>query len=157
MDQGEIAARCVLAGELGIEPGPALANLEERILLQDPALLELPDSATSTVYELPPPTEPIIGRDADIQQAMSLLAGRRQLTILGPGGVGKTSVAVTLATRVADRYPGGVAFVDLSAVTNPRLVGPSIASIDTDVARGSGVLIDTGIILTAAHVAGPWQ
>ena len=120
-------AAAVLGEELGIEPGPALANLEERILLQDPALLELPDSATSTVYELPPPTEPIIGRDADIQQAMSLLAGRRQLTILGPGGVGKTTLSLAVGRRLASGYPDGVLFWDLTACDSDQNVATELA------------------------------
>lgn len=82
---------------------------------------------TAVPNNLPARLTEVIGRDADLAELDDRLASARLVTILGPGGVGKTSVAVTLAGRVADRYPGGVAFVDLSSVTNPRLVGPSIA------------------------------
>src|SRR5262249_16637383 len=50
------------------------------------------------------------------------------VTIVGPAGVGKTTVAVAAAQELAARYPDGVCFVDLAAINDPQLVCPAIAS-----------------------------
>ena len=50
------------------------------------------------------------------------------LTLTGPGGVGKTTLALAAAQRVAAEFPGGVTFVDLAAVTDPTAVIPAVAS-----------------------------
>jgi predicted ATPase/DNA-binding winged helix-turn-helix (wHTH) protein len=81
----------------------------------------LPDPA------LPAPA-PLIGREDDVAALTVSLALSRFLTIVGPAGVGKTAVALTVARRAAARFDGGVVFVDLSTIGDPRLVCPAIAS-----------------------------
>src|SRR6187549_801697 len=67
---------------------------------------------------LPLPPAALVGRDREIASTISLLmqADVRLLTLIGPGGVGKTRLALDVAFRVADAFPGGVWFVDLSPV-----------------------------------------
>ncbi len=87
-----------------------------------------PLNTTSSIpNNLPTRVASIIGRDADIETISALIDQHRLVTILGPGGVGKTSLAVTVGNLIAGRFPGGVTFVDLSAVSEPALVIPSIA------------------------------
>ncbi len=75
----------------------------------------------------------IVGREDDIARIADTLAWRRFLTIVGPAGVGKTTVAVAAARQAARDYPDGVCFVDLAAIGDAQLVTAAIAA-----AIGSG-------------------
>ena len=54
--------------------------------------------------------------------------GARLVTLTGPGGVGKTSLGLTVADKAGTRYSGGVVFVDLSSMSEPELVAAAIAA-----------------------------
>lgn len=70
---------------------------------------------------------PLIGRDADIRAVEALLdAGTRLVTLTGPGGVGKTSLAICLAHALGDRFPDGVTFIPLASVDDPGLVATTV-------------------------------
>lgn len=71
-----------------------------------------------------------VGREAELAELTKLLSreGIRLLTIAGPGGVGKTRLALQLARRLQERFPDGVHFVPLEAVTNPELIPGAIAT-----------------------------
>ncbi len=66
--------------------------------------------------KIPAPATPLVGREPELDQAAELLRRRelRVLTLTGPGGAGKTRLAIELATRLQDRYPSGVFFVPLA-------------------------------------------
>ena len=86
-----------------------------------------PDPSRPAASILPPPSE-LIGREGDIAALTDAFRqGARLLTITGPGGVGKTSLATRVAGQVGDRFPDGVLFVPLAAVDDPALVVPTIA------------------------------
>jgi predicted ATPase/class 3 adenylate cyclase len=68
-----------------------------------------------------------IGRDREIADAGGLLAATRLLTITGPGGTGKTRLALQLAADVADRFADGVWFVALEPLHDPQLVLATVA------------------------------
>jgi predicted ATPase/DNA-binding winged helix-turn-helix (wHTH) protein len=77
---------------------------------------------------LPRLTGRIIGREAVLDQLERQLPKQRLLTLVGPGGIGKTSVAIALAQRLHDRYPDGTAFADFSGITNSSFVTELIAT-----------------------------
>jgi predicted ATPase/DNA-binding winged helix-turn-helix (wHTH) protein len=69
------------------------------------------------------PTQQIlIGREYEIDRVANLIAEWRVVTLVGPGGVGKTSVALSVAHRVSQRFPDGIVFVDLSITTDSSAV-----------------------------------
>src|SRR6266487_1916769 len=78
---------------------------------------------------LPAGTTSLVGREQAIGELASLLAqpGVRLVTLTGPGGVGKTRLALAVGERLADRFGAGTAFVPLAAVTDPGLVLAGVA------------------------------
>ena len=86
-------------------------------------------------HNLPVPLTNFIGRDQEIAQLLRLVASTRLLTLTGAGGCGKTRLALELAANVLDRFPDGVWFVDLAAISNPSLVTQTVASV-LDVREG---------------------
>jgi len=132
-------ARAVLDAELGLTPSAELRALQEAVLRQDPDLQPPARATTPTVESppsAPPPTEPgrrlpprltsFLGRDADLHRISELLGTARLVTVTGPGGVGKTSLALEAARAAAGRFHGGVAFVRLAGVTHPVQVPQAV-------------------------------
>jgi predicted ATPase len=79
---------------------------------------------------VPEPLTRTVGRDALVAQVVDRVQrGARLVTLVGPGGIGKTRVAVEVARAVGGHLPDGVAFVDLSAVTAVERVVPTIAAV----------------------------
>ncbi|MBV9324552.1 MAG: XRE family transcriptional regulator [Chloroflexi bacterium] len=87
--------------------------------------------AAWSVSTLPVGPTTLIGRDAEVASAAALLAppapATRLLNMTGPGGVGKTRLAVAVAARLSDAYADGVAFVDLAPIRDHRLVPDTVA------------------------------
>ena len=78
---------------------------------------------------LPLPLTALLGRDTDVQTLRHWLAdpAARLITLTGPGGVGKTRLALELARAIAAEGAGRVVFVPLAAIRNPAFVAPAIA------------------------------
>jgi len=78
---------------------------------------------------LPTPATPLLGREAEVAVAAAMLAGDevRLLTLTGPGGVGKTRLALRVAAELRDAFPDGVHFVSLAPLTDPALVVTAVA------------------------------
>ncbi len=87
-----------------------------------------PDGA-NTANNLPVPLTRIVGRDDIISALATQLAQRRLLSIVGPGGIGKTTVAVAVAEAVAPAYADGVWFVGLASLPNPDLVPSALSTV----------------------------
>jgi predicted ATPase/class 3 adenylate cyclase len=83
--------------------------------------------ARPTRGNIPERVTSFVGRSADLDQLGSLLDENRLVTLTGPGGIGKTSLAIEVARRRADAMPDGAWLVALDAVTDPEQVGAAIA------------------------------
>jgi predicted ATPase/DNA-binding SARP family transcriptional activator len=126
-------ARQALVDGLGIEPGRSLRELHKQILRQDEHL----DSAQhlrESAPRLPPGlSEPpfavnrLVGRARELAEVGELLRGDvRLLTLTGPGGTGKTRLAVEVARRLAPAFDERARFVSLAPLADPNLVLPTI-------------------------------
>ncbi|WP_369134315.1 BTAD domain-containing putative transcriptional regulator [Modestobacter sp. I12A-02662] len=145
------ATRAALVDELGLDPSPALQTLERQILRQDPALDPPPaaepdpvadvappgiPAAPSGSPELPVPLTPLIGREEEAAGVRRLLAGHRMVTVTGPGGVGKTRLAV----EAVQGRDGVVWWADLATVARGPGVGMALATAaGTGLATGDAV------------------
>ncbi|MFG6195855.1 BTAD domain-containing putative transcriptional regulator [Nonomuraea sp. JJY05] len=108
-----------LSEELGLDPGPELAALHQAILRQDPSLGPVARPRTN----LPAPLTSLVGRDGAVAEVRSLLGAGRLLTLTGPGGVGKTRLALAAASG---RSGGDVWLVELAAL-RPRAAEIEVA------------------------------
>src|SRR5579862_430903 len=153
------AARSALIDELGIEPSVELRQLHEAILAQDGALLQTdpgqPAPAAGATRDrrapghvhLPVQATPLIGRERELAELMTLADSRQLITLTGTGGTGKTRLAMAFAAGLANRYPDGVWWVPLAMVSEVRLVPAAIAAVLGDIAdlpmylRGRALLL----------------
>lgn len=149
--------RDLLAGELGVDPGPELRDLEHRILTHT---VEVPDAARhagvgpraqrqpphsaplpSSAASLPVPASSLVGRQTETATVLEQLQRRRIVTLLGPGGVGKTRLALNVGMLSGDVCPDGVWFADLSPIEDPAAVPEIIAdTVGVSVAGGGDAM-----------------
>ena len=109
-----------LVEELGIEPGPRLRQVETMILDHDEGLRPVPAAHAAAAPDanpssrLPTKAAPLLGRRRELAEAERHLEASRVVTVTGPGGIGKTHLALTVATGAQASYRDGVYLVDLS-------------------------------------------
>jgi predicted ATPase/DNA-binding winged helix-turn-helix (wHTH) protein len=85
-------------------------------------------AAIERVRKLPPRPARMVGRDDTVRSLAEQLQMRRFVSIVGPGGVGKTTVAISVAHALIDGFQDAVVFIDLAALTDPQLVPTAVAS-----------------------------
>jgi predicted ATPase/DNA-binding SARP family transcriptional activator len=117
-------ARSLLVGELGVEPGPELQELHAAILAHETTLAAPRSRGRSA---LPPAVTPLFGRERDIGAVLDLLRAPHTplVTVIGPGGVGKTRLAIEVAGRAEP--VDGTWFVDLAPVDDARDLPSAVA------------------------------
>jgi len=85
-------------------------------------------ATTERVQKLPPRSARMVGRDDTVRALVEQLQVRRFVSIVGAGGIGKTTVAISVAHALLDGFNGAVFFVDLAALTDAELVPTAVAS-----------------------------
>jgi predicted ATPase/DNA-binding winged helix-turn-helix (wHTH) protein len=108
---------------LNLSDGPALSSTEiDRVEIAKA-------KTTGRRHDLPKPRTSLVGREQELAEAAALLlrGDVRLLTLTGPGGAGKTRLAVALASAIADRFTEGVQFVNLAPLTDPGMVASALA------------------------------
>ncbi len=132
--------RALLRDELGIDPSNEVRELETRILREDPDLLLVSSGPPSS---LPTPLTSFVGRAEQRREVGKRLREHRLVTLLGPGGVGKTRLAIAVGADVLPRWSDGVWWVD---ATNAE--GPS--TVATGLAKALGVVVPPGMTVGSA-------
>jgi predicted ATPase/transcriptional regulator with XRE-family HTH domain len=96
-----------------------------------PAHIQLVETSPLHRCHLPIPPTPLLGREKELEQLMAQLVRPqvRLLTLVGPGGCGKTHLGIEVAGMVAARYPDGVWFVSLAPIRDPTLVPAAVAHV----------------------------
>ena len=123
-------ARRVLGEELGLDPSPRLRQVEARLLAQDPAL-DLPrrDHHGGVAGNLPRPRTPLVGREADVSGVVEALHAEPLVTLVGPGGVGKTRLALAAAAQLREEFADGAWLVDLAALEDADHIDEALATL----------------------------
>jgi predicted ATPase/DNA-binding SARP family transcriptional activator len=125
-DAADIYAQlgAALREQLGTEPSEETSALAAAIARRDPTI-DAPHSAT-----LPAPVSRFVGRRSELDRLEDLLGRTRMLTLVGPGGAGKTRLAVQLARDVGlAQHPDGVHFVDLAGAIEGDSVAARVAAV----------------------------
>ncbi|MFI7449269.1 BTAD domain-containing putative transcriptional regulator [Nonomuraea sp. NPDC049714] len=115
--EGYAELRRLLAEELGLDPGTELSALHQAILTHDPALAPVPTPETSAARprtNLPVPLTDLVGREEAVRHVHDLLGAERLVTLVGPGGVGKTRLAIAVAAQPLRAAADGVWLVELA-------------------------------------------
>src|SRR6202011_4611940 len=98
-------------------------------LTAEPAAMPAPAVPQPGTHNLPLAMTRMIGREDAVAALVSRLSRQRLLTIVGPGGIGKTTLALAVAERVIAGYEHGVWLVDLAPLGDPRLVPSALATV----------------------------
>jgi predicted ATPase/DNA-binding SARP family transcriptional activator len=115
-------ARAVLAGELGLEPGLELRELERAVLRH-----EVPPPARNwRRHNLPAQLTSFLGREQEVAMLGTLLGEARLVTLTGAGGTGKTRLALEFAAGVVERFADGVWLAELAGISDPGLVAGQV-------------------------------
>ena len=131
--------RRTLADDLGLVPTPGLRDLEAAILRQSEELLVPTPAPPPAPPPRSPPSEPVrdnlpaaltrfVGRARELAEIQEELAVNRLVTLVGPGGAGKTRLALEVARLVQTSFPDGAWFVDLAQVNDESLVAQKTAA-----------------------------
>ncbi|MFL6110308.1 MAG: BTAD domain-containing putative transcriptional regulator [Catenulispora sp.] len=121
--------RRALADQLGIDPSKELAEVYLAVLRSDPALTPPPSApGHAPRTNLKARLTSFVGRDEELTRIGKLLDASRLVTLVGPGGAGKTRLAGEAAQRALDRFPDGGWLVELAPVTDPGEVAQAVHS-----------------------------
>lgn len=129
--------RIMLVKELGVAPEKTTQDLYQAIRDgQFPQIFQLPEPAATgrgaeptdaPLTNLPATVSDVIGRERELAELTLLMSAHRLLTLIGPGGIGKTRLALAVAHDQHPRFADGALFVSLGPIRDPALIVPAIA------------------------------
>lgn len=124
-----------LAGELGVDPGVEEQAVHLAVLRGEIGPVPVPGPVSGAAANGRPgrrrtnlrvPLTRLIGRDEQVRRITELLAGGRLVTVVGPGGAGKTRLAQEVGSMIAEERHDGVWLVELASVTEAKGIGPAM-------------------------------
>src|SRR5262245_57603638 len=122
---------------------------DRRALAEVAAELARAERTSQALAGLPSPLSPVIGRARERAELRDAVEAHREVTAVGPGGVGKTRLALAVATDLAGDFTDGVWFVDLVPVTDPAMVGSAVAAA-LGLGEQQGRTIDDSVVAALA-------
>lgn len=144
--------RRLLDEELGLDPGPRLRAIHEAVLQHDERLAAPTEAAPAAPRtNLPSPTSSFVGRDRAVEQVRTLSQRSRIVTLTGPGGAGKTRLALEAAGGMVEHHGDGAWLLELATIrTFDELVAAATEALDlagdgtlmADAPPGMGRLVD---------------
>jgi len=144
--------RDILMRELSVEPadetkallrvaaGPAPEQLEAVAVVR-----EQPLGRTQQPHNLPRQLTSLVGRDREVEEVLARLSRYRLVTLTGPGGAGKTRMAIETGFRLAGSYADGIWLVELASIADPNLVGEALCGTLGVPVAGDRAAIDSAI------------
>jgi predicted ATPase len=120
--------RTLLGEELGLDPSQELQRLEAAMLAQDAGLDPPAEAPARRRTNVRVPLTSFVGRDEEVARVAAALDQARLVTLTGPGGSGKTRLAVEVAAGLADRVPDGVWLVELAPLRAEGSVADAVAA-----------------------------
>jgi predicted ATPase/Tfp pilus assembly protein PilF len=126
------ACRRILADELGVEPDDETTTLYEQIRDTEPSGVPARPCRAPPVpqlYAVPPQPTGFVGREAEMAELSAMLENpsRRLITIVGPGGIGKTRLALQMAANQIHSFADGIVFVELAALSSAEFLLSTLA------------------------------
>ena len=134
--------REALRDDLGLQPGPELVEVERKILVHDDGLLGRTGTTAGRAGNLPLEVTSFIGRRREVADLHDLVSRSRLTTVTGPGGAGKTRLAVAVARSLQGEVDHGVWMVELAALTDGGQIASRLAESLGVRAGGVDELVD---------------
>ena len=121
------ACRRLLGEELGVEPGPEIEALRRRIASGEELRIEI---EREPLHLVPSPLTSFVGRQGEVRELCRALQAHRLVTLVGPGGVGKTRLALEAASALRGRFEDGIGWVELAPLgaSTPEGVPQAVAA-----------------------------
>ena len=147
------AGSCYLANV----PGRGYRFVAPVVLTEGPTGGASRPATVERAHNLPAPLTQMVGRSEIVQRLVAQLPQRRLITIIGPGGIDKTTVALAVAERLIAAYDHGVRLVDLAPLGNPELVPSALAAVLGLEVRSGNPMPGAIAFLEDKQMLHPWR
>ena len=125
------ACEQILRRELNLDPQPETRELYKKIRKRkaEPIPVEERTEALAPSHNLPHQITTFFGRQKELEDILAFLRKKRLVTLVGAGGIGKTSLSLQVGKRLHKEFPNGIWFIALGSLSNPALITQTAASI----------------------------